>query len=335
MDAQVFAVSATEALWLTRDVSRSEIAAVTVLTYDILISLADEVELVWKRQWTIAKVMYLVARYIPWFFELALIAINAGGTTGLFYTPTDCKRWLAVQAVILQLVITTVDVVLLLRVSALYDRNIKLMAVLSLLFCGEVAYLCYVLSVVTPLLKLNAHCFVTGSPVIFINFWIVSLIFETLLFLLTLWKFLRAAWDGWGSRPVMQQFVTDGTWAYTLVFVVMLINSMFYKFVHSPLAGICFNWLLTTLSFAGSRLILNPRKRSNEGTRPMSSVPIELDDVPGVPGGYSMRGPPRTSNSGKWVPMGQRFSDDRVRLPTTTVVTIQSQDENWRLGGGR
>lgn len=163
-------------------------------------------------------------------------------------------------------------------VYALYNRNLKLTAVLALLFCGEVAYLSYVLSVVAPRLTFNADCFVTSSPKIFVSYWyaspnnfspgsltdlsilyrIVSLIFETILFLLTLYKFFEAVWSGWGKRPVMKQFIGDGTWAYTLIFgmspmvsrisapanvlspVAMLINSLLYKLVHTPLAGICF-----------------------------------------------------------------------------------------------
>lgn len=45
----------------------------------------------------------------------ALIAINADGSTGLFFSTVDCHRWIAVQGTILQLIVTTVDVVLITR----------------------------------------------------------------------------------------------------------------------------------------------------------------------------------------------------------------------------
>ncbi|THH27345.1 hypothetical protein EUX98_g6843 [Antrodiella citrinella] len=272
--------STAEVIAQTRDVSRSEMAAVTILTYDIIVTMGDEIELIWSRKWTFAKAMYIVARYIPWAFQLAFIAINADGTTGLFFSVPECHRWIAVQAVILQLIISTVDIVLMTRVYALYNRNFKLTATLGVLFCAEVAYLSYVLSVVSPRLTFNADCFVTSSPKIFVSYWIVSLVFETILFLLTLYKFIHAVHDGWGKRPVMQQFVGDGTWAYFLIFFAMLINSLLYKLVHTPLAGICFTWLLSVLSFAGSRLILNPRKRSLLPASNIQNTAIELDDVP-------------------------------------------------------
>ncbi|KAI0792300.1 hypothetical protein C8Q75DRAFT_804702 [Abortiporus biennis] len=258
----VFAERPELVLEQTHSVSRSEVAAVTMLTYDIMINFADEIELVWKSHWNPVKAMYIAARYLPWLFQLALLAIEIDGTTGLFFSSHECSKWQIVQAVILQLTITTVDVILLMRVYALFNRNRILLVVFTSLFIAEISYMCYVLSVVTPRLEYNSECFVTHSPSIFITFWIVSLSFETLLFALTLFKFVVAVKVGWGKRPVMKQFVSDGTWAYALIFLTMFINSMLYKLVHNPLAGICYTWLLSVLSFAGSRLILNPRRRT-------------------------------------------------------------------------
>lgn len=225
-------------LFQTRAVSYSEVAAVTLLTWDIFITFSDEVELIWKKAWTPAKGMYVFARYIPWLFQLALLGINIDGSTGIFFTVAECRKWMIVQAVILQLVITAVDIILILRVYILFNRNRYLLLVLGTLFLAEVAFLSYVLAMITPRLTFNDDCFVTSSPPLFTAYWIVSLIFETVLFVLTLIKFGEAIKGGWGRQQVMREFIADGTWAYTLIFVTMLVNSMLYKFVHSPLAGI-------------------------------------------------------------------------------------------------
>ncbi|KAI0087533.1 hypothetical protein BDY19DRAFT_994857 [Irpex rosettiformis] len=239
---------------LTRSVSYSEVASVTVLAWDTLITLSDEVELIWKQRWTPAKVLYLLARYLPLGFQLALLGINTDGTTGLHFTVDQCRKWMIFQAIFLQLVVTTVDIILMIRVFALYNKSRPLLIFLSTIFLAEIAYLSYNLATVTPRLGFAEDCFVRSSPPSFIFYWIVSLVFETLLFVLTLIKFVMAISDGWGKRPVMQEFVRD---------VTMVINSALYKSVHSPLAGICFTWLQSVLSFAGSRLILTPRRRSS------------------------------------------------------------------------
>lgn len=68
----------------------------------------------------------------------------------------------------------------------------------------------------------------------------MSLLFETILFALTMFRFCEAVRQGWGRGPVLQQFVSDGTWAYALVFATMLVNMMLYKYVRSTLTGICY-----------------------------------------------------------------------------------------------
>ncbi|CDO69946.1 hypothetical protein BN946_scf184836.g20 [Trametes cinnabarina] len=228
-----------------RDLSYSEVACATVLTWDVLIMLSQEVELIWKRAWTPAKYMYFVAR--------ALLAINVNGSTGLKFTFDQCFAWQVVQGVLLQLIVTTVDVILITRVYALYSRSRILLGILGSLFIAEVAFLCYVLSVVTPRLEYNDECYVTSSPAIFQYYWIVSLIFETILFALTLYKFAEAVRQGWGKGPVMQQFVTDGTWAYTLIFLVML-SECFRSYPWPELTKLYSgdSWLLVVLSFAVS-----------------------------------------------------------------------------------
>ncbi|RPD72781.1 hypothetical protein L226DRAFT_572888 [Lentinus tigrinus ALCF2SS1-7] len=263
----------------SRDLSYSEVACVTLLTWDVLVMLSEEVELIWKRGWTPAKGLYFIARYFPWLVQLALLAINVNGTTGLAFTSGQCATWQIVQGVLLQLIVTTVDVILITRVYALYSRNHYLLVFLGSLFIAELTSLCYILVVVTPRLTYNDECYVTSSPSIFQYYWVISLAFETVLFVLTIVKFVDAVKQGWGKGPIMQQFVTDGTWAYTLIFLVMLVNMMLYKYVHSSLTGICYTWLLVVMSFAarlhafissdtrlmfsqGSRLVLNPRRSS-------------------------------------------------------------------------
>ena len=68
----------------------------------------------------------------------------------------------------------------------------------------------------------------------------ISLAFETLLFFLTIVKFLDGFRNGWARGVFVQQFITDGTWAYALIFFTMLVNMMLYKYIHSTLTGICY-----------------------------------------------------------------------------------------------
>ncbi|KAI0640949.1 hypothetical protein C8Q79DRAFT_920383 [Trametes meyenii] len=263
----------------TRSVSHSAVACATLITWDVLITFSEEVDFIWRRKWTATTYMYIMARYIPWMVLLALLPVSVNGSTGLKFTSGQCDAWQFVQGILMQVTITTVDVILITRVYALYRRSLILLQILVGLFAAEFAFLCYVLVSSNPRIVHEDECFVTSSPTFFKYYWIVSLLFETLLFALTIYKFVKAVHHGWGKSSVMQRFVTDGTWAYALIFLVMLVNMLLYEYAHSAFAGICYTWLVVVLSFAGSRLILNPRRAfvsSQEPTANDESSHIEF-----------------------------------------------------------
>lgn len=117
----------------------------------------------------------------------ALLAININGSTGLRFTQGECRKWMVMQAVILQIIVTAVDIILVIRgmcpsrhapydthdrlVFALYNRNRTLLTCIMIPFTGEVAVLCYILATVTPQLGFNAECFVVSSPHLFVAYW--------------------------------------------------------------------------------------------------------------------------------------------------------------------
>ena len=102
--------------------------------------------------------------------------------------------------------------------------------------------------------------------------------FETVLFVLTLFKFIVALRNGWGRTPVLFLLVRDGTWAFILIFgsrrlsipsglftllsssrtVTLCVNAGFYLGAgNSAISSIAFPWLLSIEAFAGARLVLN------------------------------------------------------------------------------
>ena len=118
------------------------------------------------------------------------------------------------------------------------------------------------------LLYHRSHCYSIVYSVAFVSF-------ETILFVLTLAKFLVALRDGWGRTSIVYLLVRDGTWAFILIFglnpcllshshfshflpVTLCVNAGFYLGAgDSSIAAIAFPWLLSIESFAGARIVLN------------------------------------------------------------------------------
>ena len=59
----------------------------------------------------------------------------------------------------------------------------------------------------------------TASAILILVFYSAAFVsFESVLFILTLLKFLVALRSGWGRTPVVFLLVRDGTWAFILIF---------------------------------------------------------------------------------------------------------------------
>jgi hypothetical protein len=235
------------------------------------------------------------------------------------YTESDCVKWYIFQEVGTQLLVAVVESILIVRgmlsifrtliptdyspiihfpqVHALYDRNRNVTVPLVVLFLLENLAMMVTLIFVVPGVSFDATCTVIRSPpsliifayghilltasaILILVFYSAAFVsFESVLFILTLIKFLLALRGGWGRTPVVFLLVRDGTWAFILIFgspplpfslstilahlphfhpVTLCINAGFYVGEgDTAIAAIAFPWLLSIESFAGARIVLN------------------------------------------------------------------------------
>ena len=140
------------------------------------------------------------------------------------------------------------------QVHALYDRNRKVTVPLVVLFLLENLAMMVTLIFVVPGVRFDATCTVVRSPpsliifayghilltasaILILAFYSAAFVsFESVLFILTLIKFIVALRSGWGRTPVVFLLVRDGTWAFVLIFgLPPLPFSVFhYSCSHSP-----------------------------------------------------------------------------------------------------
>lgn len=174
------------------------------------------------------------------------------------YTESDCVKWYIFQEVGTQLLVAVVESILIVRgmlsifraviptdyspiihfsqVHALYDRNRNVTVPLVVLFLLENLAMMVTLIFVVPGVTFDATCTVIRSPpsliifayghilltasaILILVFYSAAFVsFESVLFILTLIKFLLALRGGWGRTPVVFLIVRDGTWAFILIF---------------------------------------------------------------------------------------------------------------------
>ncbi|KAH9985263.1 hypothetical protein BJV77DRAFT_1071528 [Russula vinacea] len=272
----------------------SSVAALSFLVWDVLITLDQEVDAIWssvlfffsgvafshlslrRTNSSYSKWLFFFVRYFAVAMQISLLFVGTELSISFHYTESDCVKWYIYQEVGTQLLVAAVESILIVRVHALYDRNLSVTVPLVVLFVLENIAMIATFVTVIPGVRFDATCTVIRSPpsllifayghVLLISSAILILVFysaafvlfETVLFVLTLIKFLVALRGGWGRTPVVFLLVRDGTWAFILIFVTLCVNAGFYIGEgNTAISAIAFPWLLSIESFAGARVVLN------------------------------------------------------------------------------
>ncbi|KAF8835826.1 hypothetical protein BDN67DRAFT_388278 [Paxillus ammoniavirescens] len=107
----------------------SAIAALTVIIWEALITFGDEVTYVWsKPRWAHVKWLYLFGKYFGILSQIANFAFIVGFRENMPMPLAWCRGYHTTQVVCIALLMLAFDIVLLLRVYALYERNIFVIA---------------------------------------------------------------------------------------------------------------------------------------------------------------------------------------------------------------
>ncbi|KAF8904436.1 hypothetical protein CPB84DRAFT_673932 [Gymnopilus junonius] len=240
-------------------VNRSSVAALTFLLWDILITMDDEVKYIWSRAWSYTKCIYFFVRYLPVMVQISILFIGTELTPHFHFTPHDCYIWQIYQGVAASSVVVTVDTVLILRIHALYHGHLAIRRVVGVFFLLEIVGMVVGLALSLPGVTFDNLCLVVHVPGPLILYGASSIVFQSFLFSLTVYKYMQAARSGWGDVPLIILLMRDGTWAFFLLFVVYVGQIGLYALPKDkdPFAGVLFGWLLTAFSFSGYRILIN------------------------------------------------------------------------------
>ncbi|CAL1708757.1 unnamed protein product [Somion occarium] len=240
--------------------SRTVVAALTFLFWDMLINLSDEIHYIWRARNTWVKWSYLYVRHFPIFGIGSTMVLNAGVSVAERFTPRQCIGWLVVQGYTLLSVVLLVDAILILRIYVLFARNRALLVTLLIAFAIETSsmIICAVLAI--PKMVVASECLILKTPAVYAGSWLASMGMQTILFVLTCYRFYTSVDRRLGTRSILHVLIRDGMWAYALIFSFTLMNILLFRLNQSIISGICFAWAIVVFSFAGSHLQLNVLK---------------------------------------------------------------------------
>jgi len=249
----------------------STLAASTIIVYDHVISLDQEIELVWKAPWTMGKVLFFLNRYYP----LCIVVFNQYTLFSSILTDELCTNWLRWQGWTGLATCMVAEVILQLRLYALYflDKKVLLFMVVSFLAtsAGSAAIMGNVLSKVTA----RAHvipglpfCVPIDLPDYVYTFWIPILANESLLCGMALFRGFQAFRYRQNvfqsGRHLVTLLLRDSIIYFLIIFVTYLTNLLIWSTGKIGLIEIPAGFTVAMSCVMGNRLILNVRSLKRE-----------------------------------------------------------------------
>ncbi|KAH9933071.1 uncharacterized protein B0H18DRAFT_1115692 [Fomitopsis serialis] len=191
-------------------------AALTWLAYDYVLSLEDEVDLIWSSADTVPKLLYFISRY----FGLIVQCMNCADIPRLY-----CRAALIWTAIALYTLVFCVEFSLMLRIYALYGQSRLISLILSSAFTVETMCVLVMSSVgykemfwaimPYPSSWPIEGCFYPPTPSWFHGSWLPLAGFETLLFVLMAIKVY--SYRPLGELPILLRVLRDGTIYYLVI----------------------------------------------------------------------------------------------------------------------
>ncbi|KZW00430.1 hypothetical protein EXIGLDRAFT_667485 [Exidia glandulosa HHB12029] len=240
-----------------------------VVVWDWLISLNLEYRLIWKKQWTPVKCIYLFCRYWPILFVPYTLWVY---TTN--HPEDTCKKVFQSVPLLMTFNMISAELVLLIRTYAFLGRKTWMLAGLLALLAGVLGYQLYVPIAEMELLPLGppgtlGPCFPVAKPhsAQVTGFFIAPLLFDGFVTALTVWKAFSMRYRfNKGSRestPLVTTFVNEGLFTFLLISLANLINGAFYLQPVAVLQALNIPLSIMFPNILASRLILALRNRGN------------------------------------------------------------------------
>ncbi|KAF9535843.1 hypothetical protein CPB83DRAFT_842439 [Crepidotus variabilis] len=204
----------------------ANLASLTAVCYDYLMTFGEEVELVWSRRFTLGTALFLLNRYLPFIDMPISVAVYLASRN---LSAMECRKLILGSTPIIVLGVAASEFILVLRTIAIWNRN---KCVLIGLLCCQMITIA--IAVVFTALYLQDLKFISnpgeGCVVVYVgNFaWvdILSILFiESIIVVLTgirAFHHLRYSSSSW-----VHQLYQRGILYFLLLFVFVLLNTIF------------------------------------------------------------------------------------------------------------
>ncbi|GAA6009769.1 hypothetical protein JCM11491_001092 [Sporobolomyces phaffii] len=257
------------------------IAWTAILYWDWLSTLPKEIEFIWRAKVTPLKVAFLAQRYGT------LVFMATAATLLLADVPTSvCSKIFWLETLGLDYVLLSTDVLLSIRVLALYENSRKVFIGLLLLLVTEMSLLILAATQVRALKLppvLGVDSCIPGDPPgtneqMALLFYVAPFVVNALLLLATFYRSWSITKQLQGVKlPILQHLVKDGALYFACITIVNAVNVYFYNQPYDAIKSFNVCAVVALSSALSCRLALSLHDKASHTT---STRKISLASLP-------------------------------------------------------
>ncbi|KAG1751054.1 hypothetical protein EDB19DRAFT_1269113 [Suillus lakei] len=194
------------------------IASFTVLCWEHTITFADEVALIWCKRKGPLGYLFLLNRYITPLGFVVNIVVSVDPPQ--LVHRGRCRNFVRYEGAMATIGVSIAELIMLMRVNALYRDRRLVTAIPSLLFLIWVALEACLMALgeMVPHTQRVHSCREVYDlpPALSATRAWLPLAYDTAIFIMTLWRTLPSHWNG-GAGRILQTFQRDGTLYYIVI----------------------------------------------------------------------------------------------------------------------
>ncbi|KAF9454471.1 hypothetical protein P691DRAFT_808614 [Macrolepiota fuliginosa MF-IS2] len=236
------------------------VAGLAVLVYDQILTWEQEVQYIWLSSEVFIKFSYFLSRYLA--LTIQIVGVIHSSFPVLQKRRGNCIPWLAFQTFGAELLLWNLELGMMIRVYALYDRARLMGTLLTLWFTFSGIFNFWNgISAMTDI-ETDLFCIIAETPNSSKWFSLTIAVNQCLLWALTFHKYRSAVKEGWARHPIIRVVIRDNSWVF-LTFSGLLAFLLPYSLYIHQVGGFVYPLFTCVTSIVSCRLVLNIRSIKN------------------------------------------------------------------------
>ncbi|KAH7905634.1 hypothetical protein BJ138DRAFT_1183541 [Hygrophoropsis aurantiaca] len=309
-------------------------AGAALVVYDQVLTLSQEVDLIWNRNWSFMTVLYLIARYSG---NLSMVGLAVWDMCISWTSSVDVNITLAVNWGE-NIFLLTMQAILVIRVYALFNRSRKVLIFLATLYVLQatttfvmtslyynnrvqdeivastgpaIGSVMQIINTTTAFLHLSVLAGQDGT--------IMSVVFDIVVFFFALWAFVQHTLEartldgGWSINVLVRTLIADhlAFFVCNLIWLSLALASVYYtefSVFTASLTG-TLNVFTGLVVVSGPRMVISLRAMENKTRGEGGTLEGEVSTIR-----FGVREPPTQSESVMEEGVGFRAADENTRM---------------------